>query len=99
MIQSYGLDEFKTGGFFTMKFKVYGCGSLLSHHLSPLRLLDARIARQLVCRAAPSLEKQWLELINKLDGKTAAWRQTCKESDVCASLKSYFIYGKTRTCL
>ncbi|KAF0715370.1 Aste57867_3407 [Aphanomyces stellatus] len=94
IIQSFGLDDISSKGFFTMHHNVVNSSTSLTQRMS---IVDDYYARRLVTDAQPALQHHFRGFLEKLDhAENPAERATRSEMDVGDDLTSFYEFGTIR---
>ncbi|XP_022080839.1 LOW QUALITY PROTEIN: uncharacterized protein C20orf194-like [Acanthaster planci] len=93
IIQTYGLEDFGTGGFFTMKHEVVDMTESLSRIYD---IVDPVSLEKLVTQQLPLFERQWNALLTNVDisFKDRSTFGELLESTVVEPLKSFYSHGR-----
>jgi hypothetical protein len=94
LAQAYGLDEFKTGGFLTMKHNVIDVSSGLDSLFS---YIDAHAMDRILSESVDRLNFHWDSCMAMLDRvKLPSRRRRLSEADVGEPLSTFFEFGQLR---
>ncbi|XP_038046768.1 uncharacterized protein C20orf194-like [Patiria miniata] len=93
IVQAYGLEDFGTGGFFTMKHEVVDVTESLSQIYD---VVDPVSLERLVTKQLPLFERQWHALLTNVDiaFKERSTFGEMSESTVAEPLKSFYSHGR-----
>lgn len=93
LVQSYGLTDFQSGGYFTMNNTIVDASPALRQLFGHV---DVHTLEHLVLHAVPSLRHHWWTFMQMLDARSPARRVKLTEAIVGDPLTSLYDFGRIR---